>query len=349
MSDSLLKSYFTDDGDLVIQVVGLPFGSPEHLDLQGDFADEQTDTGGLPLVFSYFDHRKSLEWLPEEINPFKEELIGYAKSVGKTKDGLIYDIIVDRHKRYKNLVKKLADDGFLKASTEVKFRENDPNVPGRLKTWHITAVDLTPTAANPDAEVKAVYEEMAKSISLPEDNKTMADEKKQPDQSQNGSGDGEAGETLAQKTAKRFEAINATEKSMDMMTPEEKQAKLDNMTPEEKAAVAANPDSSQAKGIDMEALAALIRKEVKDAVEPIAKQVEDINNRGEKTSKSVGEIIEAFDVLTENVEKTVKTAVAKGEEEGKKSNLEKRIEGKQKSNPNAEFGVVPASWPGAGN
>jgi hypothetical protein len=199
--------------------------------------------------------------------------------------------------------------------------------------------------ANPAAEVKAVYEQMAKSISLPEDKTEMADQKK-PEDTQNGSGnESEEGLTLAQKTQKRFDALNggSTEKSGAANVEDNKDTEGDTEDKKDQT------DSTAKGGLDLDALAALIRKEVGDAVKPLAEKVDAIDKKADNTTKSVGEITEAFDVMMENVETKVKEAVANGKEESNKSNLEKRIEQKkQNPQPNSEYGKVPASWPGAG-
>lgn len=151
------------DGNLVIPVIGLPFGGPvKGADLEGDYFDEHTETGDLEKVFSYFDHGEDSRWLQqyglseEEAKSigFGNSPIGRAVKTGKTADGILYNIIVDRRHRYKQLLRRLAEEGILDASSRALERENDPERPGRVKRWDLAAVDLTITPANPHANVQ---------------------------------------------------------------------------------------------------------------------------------------------------------------------------------------------------
>lgn len=146
----------TEDGDVIIPVIGVPFRGPVvgGKDLHGEYFDENTDIGALDVVHSYFDHRTSADYIPEEINGVKikgfgEDLQGLAHRGEKTEEGWIYNIIIDRHNRYKHLLQKLAEKGVIGASSEVSYRKDDPNKPGRIDKWHVTALDLTPTMSNP--------------------------------------------------------------------------------------------------------------------------------------------------------------------------------------------------------
>lgn len=159
--------YENDEGDVVIPVIGVPFGGPVFKnvdgigrDLDGDFADENTDLGPMSEALCYFDHGEEELWLPQELERrgldpemkgFGKDLIGLAKKDRTTPEGVLYNIIVDRRHRYKRLIHRLASEGVIDASSVVRLRENDEEVPGRLKKWHVIAVDLTPAPANPNA------------------------------------------------------------------------------------------------------------------------------------------------------------------------------------------------------
>lgn len=167
MSTVLVKSIEeTPEGDVIIPVIGVPFGSKDKRDVHGDFFDKSTDVGPLNEFYSYFDHGRDAEWLPTDIKAkgFGKQLIGIAKKDKITDEGIIYNIIVDRRHKYKSLIKRLAEEGHLDASSAVRFRENDKSVPGRIQTWHVNTVDLTPTPASPDAMslMKSLFEEILK-------------------------------------------------------------------------------------------------------------------------------------------------------------------------------------------
>ncbi len=134
----------TEDGDLHVEVYGVPFGGPEYLggkDFDGEYFDKSTDIGPLKTVLSYFDHGK---------NPyFGTNPIGLAEKMGMDEEGWIYRVIVDRHYQYKNLLKKLADAHVLSASSTPHQNTARKDENGHWKTWHVTEVALTPTPANP--------------------------------------------------------------------------------------------------------------------------------------------------------------------------------------------------------
>lgn len=165
----------TEDGEVIIPVVGIPFGSPDRRDLHGDYFDSKTKTGNLKEVYSYLDHgydwyiregvRGYIEDHGDELsdgekwrlmedakNAFGDNLIGTAKKVETTAEGVIYNIIVDKNHRYKDLLRRLAEQGYLGASSKCNVRIDDEKIRGRIDEWHTIEVSLTPTPASPDAQ-----------------------------------------------------------------------------------------------------------------------------------------------------------------------------------------------------
>lgn len=145
-----------EDGNLIITVVGLPFGGPiAGRDFDGEFFDKHTDPGQLKVIHSYFDHGMDDWYLPWGVKGFSNNLIGVAKRHDglSDHDGILYDIIVDRAHNYRNLLEKLVEADVLGASTSPSAWDYDPDVIGRFEKWHVVEVSLTPTPANPDAVV----------------------------------------------------------------------------------------------------------------------------------------------------------------------------------------------------
>lgn len=164
--ETLRKSYstsigavdYTPEGDLKIRVIGVPFGGPEYLggkDLDNEYFSKSTDVGPLPVVLSYFHHGQDPDFGPE--------LTGVAQKVGQSDEGWLYDVIVHRNHRYKDLLKRLAEEGHLGVSSTPYQATAQKSEDGLWKTWHVVELGLTPSPANPEARilVQKAMEEMA--------------------------------------------------------------------------------------------------------------------------------------------------------------------------------------------
>lgn len=173
--------HVTEEGDVVIPVIGIPFRGPKggNADLIGDVFDKNTDFGPAEVdtVYSYFDHGMSVDYIADEYeelygeapdsqtlnrlkSAFGREPIGYAKRIEETDEGILYNIVVSRRHKYKELLRRLAEEGMLDASSKAVERINDPQNPNRIKGWHIGAIDLTPSPMNPEAKalIKSIME-----------------------------------------------------------------------------------------------------------------------------------------------------------------------------------------------
>lgn len=140
-----LRPSLNADGDLVIPVIGVPFGGPQELggrDYHGEYFDATTDTGPLMEVLSYFDHGFDQH--------FGGDLIGKAYRKSMDPDtGWIYDIVVSRRHRYFEALQKLAEENLLAASSSAYPYTTERTEYGKIKRWHVIEVSLTPEPANP--------------------------------------------------------------------------------------------------------------------------------------------------------------------------------------------------------
>lgn len=158
MSSVPMKSYeLSPEGDLWIYVYGVPFRGPEFLegkDLDGEYFDENTDIGPLEKVLSYWDHAKGTDVDPlyrKVREYFGKDLIGVAEKVAKDDEGWLYRIIVDRRKKYFELLKRLAEEKMLSASSTPHQRSVEKDADGHWKRWHVVEVTLTVQPNNPNA------------------------------------------------------------------------------------------------------------------------------------------------------------------------------------------------------
>lgn len=170
-----------DDGTLIVPVIGVPYKEPEYLgerDFQGDYFSPRTNTGPLKQVLSYFDHNKGMfDPRLAKYPDFADEPVGIAERREKTEEGELFDIIIDRAYKYKNLIKKLIDAHALKVSTTPFQRSvrRDKST-GHLDRWEIVELGLVIEAASPNADIvyKSLEETFGKEFE-------MAEETKQPE------------------------------------------------------------------------------------------------------------------------------------------------------------------------
>lgn len=171
--------YFYDDqGRLNFRLVAAPYNGPiEGKDFQGHYFHKSTDFGPIPMAVSYLDHNKLIVEHPE-LKSLQgiDDRLGVAYREMSADEGLVYRIVVDEAYRYQNMLKALADQGLLYASTtpyqkSVKLDKET----GRIDRYEIIEVTATWKPANPEAELlfkSLVMEEIQKM----EDNKTSTTE-----------------------------------------------------------------------------------------------------------------------------------------------------------------------------
>lgn len=155
MTSGYIKSI---DGD-VIKAVGIPFTSPfpGNTDLHGEYFDAKTDFGILDKAMVYFNHN-FFGTTPEEKmleKAFAGEILGIASKSDVTEEGVLYDIILDKGKKYIGIIQSLIKDGVLAISSGAKYGERDKENAGRISKWHVVELSLTPNPANPNARMLA--------------------------------------------------------------------------------------------------------------------------------------------------------------------------------------------------
>lgn len=161
----------TSDGDVIIPVSAVRFSDPANKDLHQEFFDAKTNYGNpaatevLPV---YLDHGYDKVFITRELIK-----LGYSEadalktaeeiSVGQAQQGvairdsvdaenIYYNVVVNRRNRYKNLLKRLAEEKLIAPSTGVKFR-SAKSQDGYISDWHLGELTLTPTGAEPNIGV----------------------------------------------------------------------------------------------------------------------------------------------------------------------------------------------------
>lgn len=141
------------NGDLVVPVIGVPFGGSEERDLYGEWFDKNTDLGPLMEGISYFDHQMDWLYVPDSIEGFGTRYIGKTMTKAMTEEGLLEYIIIQRRERYIDMLERLARSNLLSVSSMANYASYDPLVNGRIAEWHKFATDFTPTPAEINARI----------------------------------------------------------------------------------------------------------------------------------------------------------------------------------------------------
>lgn len=173
-----VKAITETDSEIIIPVVGIPFGSPTDKDLHNEYFDKSTDVGVLNEVMVYFNHNQfyPANDSPDELEKaallaraFKGEILGIAKKAETTEEGVIYNIVLDKRKRYAKALRQMVEDNLLDVSSGSKYRELDPNNEGRISKWHTVEISLTPSPANPNAVplTKSILEKALEETKMP--------------------------------------------------------------------------------------------------------------------------------------------------------------------------------------
>jgi 2'-5' RNA ligase len=320
---------FNEVGDLVIPVVGIPFGGPvvgsdgQGRDLNLDFFDSETDLGDeADEVDCYFDHQKDENWMPDELISkginFGRELVGKAKFDTVTNEGRLYNIIVDRRHRYLRLLHRLASEGYIDSSSVAKSRENDEKVPGRIKSWKMKGLDLTPAPMNPNARTLLKSLLLEEDVSVGKENSTTPAE---PVVEDNGKGTNPEGQH--------------EEPSKTPLTDQVK-----SIFEQAEAAAATPKQSPTEKSVELQLL------------EKIYAEQQALNGRMDSFDGQLTDVKTAFPVLADQVAKAItgqiddavgKSKAEKGAEELVRQTLQKSVNpaGVKPSN-----GKLPAHAPG---
>lgn len=134
----------------LIEGCAIPFGSPDHKDLDGEFFTKDTD-----FALDWFETRPLL--YHHGLDVTKTAVIGRVKSYEIKDDGLWVQSQLDKRSRYLDVVRQLIGEDALGMSsgTMPHLVETDSKT-GEIKVWPWVEESLTPTPANPDAIVYAV-------------------------------------------------------------------------------------------------------------------------------------------------------------------------------------------------
>lgn len=157
----------TPDGDVILPMKAIRFSDENDRDLHKEFFDSDTDFGhpaASEVIPVYMDHGYDKFIITDELvhMGFSEsDAIAVAEEIGMGKsqaglairsltdaENIYYNVVVSRRHRYKNLIKKMAEDNLIAPSTGVKFRSEKMSN-GRIAAWHPAELTLTPEGAEP--------------------------------------------------------------------------------------------------------------------------------------------------------------------------------------------------------
>lgn len=138
---------FVKGSDLLYEGLAIPFGSPQHRDLDGEFFTKSTNycldwfPDGRPQLYHHGLNGKT-----------KTAVVGREKSHEIRDDGIWIQGELDKRGRYLTVVQQLIDEEALGMSsgTMPHLVETDSKT-GEIKTWPWVEESFTPTPASPDA------------------------------------------------------------------------------------------------------------------------------------------------------------------------------------------------------
>lgn len=141
-----------DDNVTVLKGMATVFGSPERLDLSGEFFDAETWFGDdkIKEKFAIYDHA-----INDVQNPYADEgappdpIIGVAKFIEKDARGRWFEFEIERANEYHDYIMELHRLNRLGTSSRTLpgkgVKVMDPKVKGRIAKWPEVEVTLTPT------------------------------------------------------------------------------------------------------------------------------------------------------------------------------------------------------------
>ena len=297
----------TPQGDIIIPMKSLRFTSPDEKDLKGEWFDRNTDFGhpaASEVVNAYLDHGKDVIAIKAELlragynerdaGDMAAELGIGKQSIGAAirnkvdEEAMYYNIIVSRRNRYKNLIKRLAEEKLVSQSSGVRFR-SDPRADGYVERWHPVEQTFTPEPA--DHQLDVVSEEER---SMPEEN--AANQTPPPE------GQGQAvGDTPADGT---------TPTLSDQIRNKFAEARAKQTTPDETLSV-------------LEKMVELNEKSTTSIIEAFNAKLDTLMGEIKAVAKQANETHQAMPVLVEEITKSMLPALA---EEGRKTERERDLE-----------------------
>lgn len=141
-----------DDQFYRLKVLLIAYGSSNHRDLGGDYFTSETDFGDkyVKTLKAYYDHDATDNpYMPEDAR-----LIGRATFVEEDNLGRWYLFELDKANRYNEYILKLAQKGYLGASTQAYPASVVRHEDGFISRWHESEATLTVMPMNPDTRGK---------------------------------------------------------------------------------------------------------------------------------------------------------------------------------------------------
>lgn len=153
---SVIKSFdMLTDGEYAfsVKVLGIPFGGPVNgaYDLHGERFTKNTNIGeGVGTIYSFLHHGYDSEVAKKfGVNALKDQ-IGIARKLEMTDEGWLYEILVKKSYKYKEVLKTLYDQGLLGVSSGAVpvsvIKDEDGKT---IKQWFPEEISFTVSPANP--------------------------------------------------------------------------------------------------------------------------------------------------------------------------------------------------------
>jgi HK97 family phage major capsid protein len=213
----------TGDGELVLEVLGAPFGSPfkDGKDSQGDYFDVETkihqeDYPEIPAIYTHgFD--------PRTRKPMdRPEIIGKAKYARQDESGHWYTVTLNKANSFAQRIWQAALKGLAKASSGAINYLVRRNEDGRLLEWGIAELTLIDTSegidpANPYAiaipMLKLDYELAGMKINLTAEQENAGDALTQAETEKNNNQQKDTGMTKEEQEAADLKAAQEAEQA----------------------------------------------------------------------------------------------------------------------------------------
>jgi len=148
------KQYIKALGDWEIEVLGIPYGSPDDTDSDGEYFTSETllhgDKYGLPPAVVYHGMDKSQR-------PIKPEYIGRTLAYEDKPDGRWYRVALDKGNEYARQVWAAVQRGTAAVSSGASHLARVA-ANGFIEEWPVTELSIwdNATGTNPQANPKAI-------------------------------------------------------------------------------------------------------------------------------------------------------------------------------------------------
>lgn len=167
ITDSKVKVIKNENGVLTLRLLGVGFGDKSHKDLDGEWFTDKTDFSDdlISMKFLNYDHLPFWSDNPYASRILKTKPIGSIKFVETTEEGRWYEVEVSKAEAYRDYILKLAEKGYLGASTQAMPGSVNVLATGEITDWAETAMALTVYPSNSDT-INSINE-LAKTMKIP--------------------------------------------------------------------------------------------------------------------------------------------------------------------------------------